>query len=91
MSPTTSAVNGGLAQAAAKRSKNKIHHARVTGTVTGTGENQVLTIPLPMKDLDKSSQGTGARATLGISLTVKFDHQGREYQLHTGFLSLTCR
>lgn len=75
-----------------KKNQTKVHRSFLEGHIEGTGDDAVMHIALPLKEIARSRPGTGQRHSLGFALTVDFSlPDGTPCQLYAPWVSLTAR
>lgn len=76
----------------AKKNQTKVYRALLQGRIEGVGDDAVVHITLPLKELAQARPGTGQRHSLGFAMTVEFLlPDGTACQLYAPWMSLTAR
>ena len=64
----------------------------LVGHIEGLGDDAVMHIALPLKDIAQARPGTGQRHSLGFAMTIDFSlPDGTALQLYASWVSLTAR
>lgn len=72
-----------------KHAESTQKRIRAIGHVDGQGDDATLLIPIKLRDLSQARNGTGARHAKGFGLTVRFEHNGHEFSLRSGWMTIT--
>jgi hypothetical protein len=83
-----------LAQLAQKKNPNGPHRIRPVATVEGNGEEVIVVLSLPLREIQKARPGTGQRHSVGFSMgPVEFTlpDDGGTFQLTSAWVAIAAR
>lgn len=86
--------NNALTLLTQTQNPNRPHRIPTVATVQGTGEDIIIVLALPLREIQKSRPGTGPRRSVGFRMgPVEFTlpDDGGTFQLSSAWVSIAVR
>ena len=81
-----------LAIARAKANEHRAHLIRATATVEGNGQDTIINVHIPKKELERARQGAGQRRGVGFALDADVTIPGEgTFTLKSAWVTISAK